>query len=317
MIKTISNEALIFQIKRYSINDGPGIRITIFLKACPLNCAWCHNPEGIKPYANRLYTANRCIACGACIAICPNGAIKKGKESLLIDNSLCVSCGKCANVCPARAMEMAGKLMSVKQIMEEIRKEEAFFDSSGGGVTFCGGEPLMHPDFLFKILDACAIEKYHRAIDTSLYASANVVEAASKKSDLFLVDLKLMDSALHKKYTGVSNELILSNFKLLARLGANMNVRIPLIEGVNADLNNLKASAAFLADINKIYRWQNMSGTKTIAVEFLPYHSVAAAKHTRLGTTYNPNAYAMSEPSQAKIKTAKEIMRSYGVEVKE
>ncbi len=307
---------LIFDIKRYAINDGPGIRITIFLKGCPLSCVWCHNPEGVSPRQNKLYTISRCIACKRCIGACPHGALSESDHGIVTDVSKCTLCGKCALICPARAMEMSAKNMTLEQVMKEIEKEKPFFEpiatgengtSQRGGVTVCGGEPLMHPDDLLSILVACGRENIHRVVDTTLYASPETVKKVASECELFLVDLKMMDSEKHKRYCGVPNEIIHSNIALLADLGKDFIIRIPLVEGINADEENIRTSAKFLAGVEK---W------KSPQVEILPYHDIAKGKHTRMGTIYNPEGIPMSTPDSTKIAQCISIFAEYGIEAR-
>ena len=230
---------LLFDIKRYAINDGPGIRVTIFMKGCPLACVWCHNPEGISPRAEKLYTRKKCIGCGACVDVCPTGALTLTEAGIVTDRSLCRTCGRCAEVCPTLAMEMSGREYSIDEVMREIEKETVFMDRSEGGVTFCGGEPLSHPSDLVALLDRCGELGIHRAVDTTLFASPDTVRSVMERTDLFLVDLKHMDSGSHCRFTGVPNERILSNLRMIAEAGIDFLIRIPLIEGVNADEENI------------------------------------------------------------------------------
>jgi pyruvate formate lyase activating enzyme len=201
----------VFDIKRYAINDGPGIRVTIFLKGCPLACRWCHNPESISPEVQKLYTASKCIGCGECVKVCPLQACELTEEGIKTNADLCDVCGKCAEVCPAKATEMSGQYESVDDLMAVIEKERPFFEQSGGGVTFSGGEPLLYPKFLTEILDACGERSIHRAVDTAGLAKKDVLLKIASRTDLFLFDLKLMDSEKHKNWTGVGNEVILDN----------------------------------------------------------------------------------------------------------
>ena len=276
---------LVFDIKRYSINDGPGIRLTIFFKGCPLNCQWCHNPESISPKIQKLFTASKCIGCGECCRVCPVKACSLTPDGIVTDNSLCTLCGKCAEVCPTLATEMSGRYHSVDELLKIIEKERTFFDQSGGGVTFSGGEPLLYPDFLIEILDACGREKIHRAIDTSGFVKTETLLRVAKHTDLFLYDLKMIDTDKHKLYTGVDNRLILENLETLAESGAVIQIRIPLIGGVNDDDDSVDAAAAFVA---------GLYGEKK-AVNLLPFHDVAKGKDDRLGQVRDLDG--LSEPT--------------------
>lgn len=297
---------MIFDIKRYAINDGPGIRITLFMKGCPLSCVWCHNPEGISSRKQKLYTKKKCIGCRTCIENCPQKALTLTPDGIATDQSLCNLCGTCAEVCPAMAMEISGKEYSIDYLMHEIEKETVFMDRSEGGVTFCGGEPLLHPDMLTEMLRRCGEMGIHRAVDTTLFAKPEVVTEVMKQTDLFLVDLKHMDPVKHKLYCGVSNELILSNLRMLAEAGKDFHIRIPLIEGVNADEENITRSAEFLSSLP----WQHP------LVNLLPYHDIGKNKHYKLGTLYNPNQYPMSTPSKEVMQRAIDIFERVGIEVR-
>jgi len=282
--ETGTHSGLVFDIKRYAINDGPGIRVTIFLKGCPLACRWCHNPESISPRVQKMYTESKCIGCGECVKICPQQACELTPEGIVTDDSACIRCGQCAQVCPALATEMSGRYESVADLLEVIENERPFFDQSGGGVTFSGGEPLMYPEFLKEILDACGRLQIHRTVDTSGLAKTKNLLDVAKSTDLFLYDLKLMDSKKHKEWTGAGNKRILENLKALADIGADIQIRIPLIKGVNADDGNIEATAAFVAAL---------SGPRK-KISLLPFHDVAAGKFAKLGQDYEP--YPMSAP---------------------
>ncbi|MGI6218586.1 MAG: glycyl-radical enzyme activating protein [Bacteroidaceae bacterium] len=299
------SKTLLFDIKRYSINDGPGIRITLFMKGCPLHCIWCHNPEGISSSVQRLYTKKKCIGCQTCVEACPHQALKLTRDGIVCDKTRCVVCGKCAEVCPSLAIEMSGKEYTYDELMKEIEKETEVMDQSQGGVTFCGGEPLLHPDFLLEMLRRCGQLDIHRAVDTTLYAAPRVVEAVAQECELFLVDLKQMDRTKHYSYTGVYNDRILSNIRMIAEMGKSFWIRIPLIHGVNADAENLSRTADFLASLP----WQEKK------VDLLPYHDIGRMKHEKLGTVYNPKMKLMTEPSDEEKDQAVQIFTERGLNV--
>lgn len=294
-------QPFIFDIKRYAINDGPGIRIVIFLKGCNLNCAWCHNPESISPEVERMYAPAKCIRCGTCVEACPEKAITLTPEGIETDTELCKLCGKCAEVCPTKAIEISGKPMSVAEIMNEIEKERVFFDQSGGGVTFSGGEPLLQSKFLIELLKECGRRGIHRAIDTAGLANTEILLEVAKYTDLFLYDLKMMDSVKHQKWTGVPNEKILGNLKILAETRAKIIIRIPIIGGVNDDVENMTNTAQFVSEL---------SGEKK-EVNLLAYHKIAQTKYQKLG---RPDDFRLlEEPTPKAQLRAIKIFQEYGI----
>ena len=293
--------SLIFDIKPYAINDGPGIRLTVFFKGCPLSCKWCHNPESISPKVQKLYTASKCIGSQKCVEACPNNALVLTKTGIVTDTEACRLCGKCAEVCPTKAIEMSGNLMTVKEIMGIIEKETLFFDQSGGGVTFSGGEPLMHPHLLLKLLKECGRKGIHRVVDTTLFAKQSIVMDVARNTDLFLIDLKHMDSVKHKKFTGVPNELILQNIRKVAETDVGIIFRMPLIKGVNADLDNIGKTAAFV---------KSLPG-RTRTIQLLPFHDVAIGKHAKMGNTIELNG--METPTNEEITDVIAIFDRYGI----
>jgi len=296
-----ASTALIFDIKPYSINDGPGIRITVFLKGCPLSCVWCHNPEGISPHLQKLYSKAKCIGCGTCVENCPVHALTLTADGIVTDAALCDLCGICADVCPTKAMEMSGKQVTVEEIMARVRREMVMIDQSQGGITISGGEPMMQSDFLIELLDACGREGVHRAVDTAGLTKTETLLEVATRTDLFLYDLKMMDPERHKKFTGVTNEKILENLRVLAGSGANINIRIPLIRGVNADESNIRQSAEFVA---------SLPGEKK-AVSLLPYHNIAIHKYGKLGQEYDSGE--MEEPSAEEVEMAIRIFAENGL----
>ena len=280
--------ALLFDLKRYALHDGPGIRTTLFLKGCPLRCVWCHNPESWSSRPQRLYKSAKCIGCASCVEACPEGALKLTPEGIRPTGRPCRACGACAAACPALAMEICGREWAMDELMDEVEKERGVMTDSGGGVTLSGGEPLLHPDYTLEILAELGRRSFHRAVDTTLYADPEVVRAVADACDLFLVDLKVMDSVAHQRFTGVSNEQILENLRLVASLGKPYWIRIPLIAEVNASEANLAATATFLMSLDR----------QPDEVDLLPYHDIGKGKHERLGSTYNPEALSLTAPSK-------------------
>jgi pyruvate formate lyase activating enzyme len=273
IVKNMSS-GTIFDIKRYAINDGPGIRTAVFFKGCPLECWWCHNPEGQHSQPQLIFRSNRCQASKACIEACPLGAIRWDGKSIT-DWEKCDHCGKCAEVCYAGAREIIGREITVDQLMHEIIRDTPFYDQSGGGVTFTGGEPVFQTEFLFDALKACKRLAFHTAVDTSGHASWEAFERIHPLVDLYLFDLKLMEESRHRRYTSVSNQLILQNLSRLSIEGAHIQVRIPLIPGINDDRENICQSAEFLSSLPCLD-----------AVQLMPYHEIGLAKFKSLGMDY-------------------------------
>jgi pyruvate formate lyase activating enzyme len=260
----------IFDLRRYSIHDGPGIRTTVFLQGCPLSCAWCHNPEGrrLSPFIH--LHPDRCIGCAKCVEICPEEALDLTNDGVRTDLDRCLACGTCTEVCPALARELVGREWSATEVVAEVEKDRPFFEQSSGGVTFSGGEPLSQPEFLLELLRGCGARGLHRAVDTSGFAPRPVVDRIAEETDLFLFDLKLMDSRRHPRITGVPNDQILANLRHLSGTGAALQLRIPLIGGINDDDENIERMIGFIAIL-----------PSRPAVTLLPFHASARDKHRR------------------------------------
>ncbi len=301
-----STEPLVFDIKRYAINDGPGIRTTIFMKGCPMRCVWCHNPESWSTGAQLLYKQSKCIGCQTCIDTCPNEALQFASDGITRRADRCTVCGRCAEECPTKALEICGRKWTMEQLMEEVEKERMVMEQSGGGVTLCGGEPLMQPDATLELLHELGRRGFHRTVDTTLYAQPDIVKAVAAECELMLVDLKLMDSEKHRRFTGVGNEMILQNIRCLAKSGHAILFRIPLIEGINADDKNIEATAHFLLSLN---------ATEPLTIHLLPYHDVGRDKHLRMWSRYNPDNIPLTTPTEQHQQHCAALLCAFGFKV--
>ncbi len=249
----------------------------------------------------KLYTRSKCIGCGECVKACQNQACLLGKGGIVTDAERCQVCGACAEACPSLATEMSGRSYSVAELMGIIEKEIPFFDQSGGGVTFSGGEPLMHTPFLLELLNACGEQQIHRAVDTSGYGKTTDLVAIAEQADLFLFDLKLMDAERHREFTGVDNSLILDNLKALATTGVQIEIRVPLIAGLNDDRQNLEQMATFVAQL---------PGPRP-TLSFLPFHNIAENKYPKLGQIYDVSEMAV--PGTERLQQAVDICADHGL----
>ncbi|MEN3011142.1 MAG: glycyl-radical enzyme activating protein [Candidatus Bipolaricaulaceae bacterium] len=280
---------IVFDIQRFSLHDGPGIRTTVFLKGCPLRCLWCHNPEGLSPKPELMFFDYKCLGCGTCARVCPEGALaQEAGAQPRLTREKCTGCGRCAEACPSGAWRLVGKTITVEELLSLLERDALLYDRSQGGVTFSGGEPLFQPDFLRAALAACKERRIHTAVDTSGYAPWDVFERIAPLTDLFLFDLKPMDEEAHRRYTGVSNRLIHANLRRLAELGRPVRVRVPLIPGITDTEENLQALLALLRELQG----------RILGVELLPYHDVAE-KYQRLGKSYGMPP--LSRPTEARL----------------
>ena len=282
------HSGIIFDIQHFSIHDGPGIRTTIFFKGCPLNCIWCHNPESIDIKPELAVYDEFCIACGSCIQVCPEGALKL-EERVILHRDLCTQCGKCAEICCSRALVMKGMKYTDKTLLNEIEGDRPFFNRSGGGITISGGEPLAQPDFLREILREAKRRDLHTVVDTSGYANWQVFESILPYINLILFDVKCFNSDLHKKFTGVNNSVILANLRKLIERDVQLIIRIPVITGINDAIDEFRHIADFIG----------LTG-KQIPVHLLPYHKFAEQKYTRFGRPYSLKGLSAPEESHLK-----------------
>jgi pyruvate formate lyase activating enzyme len=278
-VERLNNHALdagptgrVFNIQRFSLHDGPGIRTTVFLKGCPLRCSWCHNPESQASAPELAVQANRCIACGACVEACPNGAATWKDGLVQTDWAECKRCGDCVVVCPMGGRTLLGDEMTADEVMLEVSRDRDFYDESGGGVTFSGGEPLARVDFLEACLIACKGRGYRTAVDTCGYAPLEALQRIAPLTDLFLYDVKIVDSALHEQHTGVPNERILENLRWLCASGRDVWIRFPLVPGINDDDESVVALAKFV---------NSLPGS--VPLQVLQYHGMGSHKYSRVG----------------------------------
>lgn len=260
-----------FDIKRYALHDGPQIRTTVFFKGCPLRCFWCHNPEGIGCGLEMVIVQERCIGCRECVHGCPEQALSWDGAAISRDDERCSLCLNCVEICPSLAHEAVGYQATIEEIVSEITKDQPFFDQSGGGVTFSGGEPLAQAEHLLMLLKRCGELEIHRCVDTSGYAETQILLEVAAHTDLFLFDLKHMDGGLHKKHTGVGNEQILHNLEVLSKNGVSVRIRFPLLASINDSAAHVEAMGRFLSGLGSIEH-----------VDLLVYHDLAGAKYRKL-----------------------------------
>ena len=287
----------IFDIKRFAVHDGPGIRTTVFFKGCPLRCLWCHNPESMKIGRQIVFFENKCIGCGECYKRCTSGALKATPQGRMYVREKCTLCGTCVEYCYAEATVMEGKVVSVEEVIEEVKKDMPFYENSNGGVTLSGGEPTMQAEFCLAVLRESKKAGMHTTLDTSGQVKWETFKKILEYVDLVLYDIKHMDPLKHKEYTGLSNKTILANLKKLDALDIPIEIRIPLIPGVNDSQENLSAVAQFLSDMKNIRR-----------VKLLPYHRLGEGKYERLDMQYRLQDTA--PPDKARMEQLTKLMVS-------
>ena len=296
----MNTSGTIFDIKHFAVHDGPGIRTTVFLKGCPLSCLWCHNPESISPHPQLLFTPRKCIGCDNCFEACPEAAHRKVEGVHVIDRERCRTHGECVDGCYAGALEMAGYEVTVDDVMEEVLRDRTFHANSGGGITLSGGEPLAQQEFTIALLQSAKAQGLHTALDTSGHAPWPRLEEALRHTDLVLYDLKHMDPKRHAALTGVSNELILDNLRLLDRIGKTTWIRIPLIPSQNDDDANYEAMGELLSALENVER-----------IEILRYHRLAETKYASAGMEYTLKG--LEPPTEAKAESRRRMLVCQGV----
>jgi len=260
----------IFDIKKFAIHDGPGLRTTVFFKGCPLGCWLCHNPESQAFEPELLLRDGRCDRCGDCVDVCEPAALALD-GTVRIDRSRCDLCGACVDACLAGALEIAGREVTVDEVLAEIEKDTVYYDESGGGVTVSGGEPLSQADFLYDLLESCRARGIRTALDTCGHAPRAVFRKVAEHVDVFLYDLKLIDDVRHREFTGSSNDLIHENLRWLSEQGREVLIRFPLLPGINDDDDNIRRLGEFL-----------MALPRRFPVDILPYHKMGVDKYARL-----------------------------------
>jgi glycyl-radical enzyme activating protein len=281
-------QGIVFDIQRFCIHDGPGIRTTVFLKGCPLHCLWCHNPESQERRTEIFFSPEKCIGCRSCEAICPNGSHVFQDGIHVYQRDRCDGCGQCTAQCYTEALEVAGKLTSAGQVLELVRKDIPFYRNSGGGMTLSGGEPMLQFDFARALLQSAHQEGIHTCIETSGCAPFAHYQEILPFVDLFLVDVKEIDPDRHRQYTGVSNAPLLENLLTLDRAGAATILRCPLIPGLNDRAEHFQGIAALAEKLRHV-----------VEVNVLPYHELGTSKNQRLGKIPALNPTSMPEPAQA------------------
>jgi len=294
---------LISRIQKYSTKDGPGIRDTVFLKGCSLRCLWCSNPELIRAKPDLLYTQSKCVNCGLCIDVCPHNALSFDENDLVyVNREKCTACGECVDACPEAALELVGVEISDDDLITELLKDQVFYQTSNGGVTFSGGEPLYQAGFVRKVAEGLKSKGIHTAIDTAGDVSWCRFEEVLDVTDLVLYDIKAMDRDLHQRLTGRENDMILENAKMLAMKEVPMYIRMVMVPGINDQEDDLSACMEFISELKNVEQ-----------IDILPYHRYGVGKYAQLGLDY-PLGY-LKEYSKERIEEIQSLIAAYGIPV--
>ncbi|WP_187118947.1 glycyl-radical enzyme activating protein [Bacillus marasmi] len=302
METSVPTKGIVFDIQRFSVHDGPGIRSLVFLKGCPLRCRWCSNPESQKKDKQIMFIDKNCIHCGKCVEVCPQNAISFN-PTFSIDTSKCDLCGKCVDICYSKALNMTGELHSVAEVIKVLKKDNIHYRRSGGGITLSGGEPLFQSEFAKELLKECKAQGWHTAIETTAYTSKQTLAEVLPWLDLVLLDIKHTNKEKHVEYTGKSNERILENARFIGEFGVPIIIRVPVIPGFNNEISEIEEISRFAKSIN---------GVKE--VHLLPYHRLGENKYNYL--EYEYRLKGIEPPEREDMRILKETVEKIGMQCK-
>lgn len=295
----LNKKGLVFDIQRFSVHDGPGIRTIVFLKGCPLSCRWCSNPESQCKDPQVMFVPKKCIGCGKCKEVCPVNAVDFELPSR-IHQSKCIKCGRCVENCYANALEMSGIKRTVGEVINELKKDNMYYRRSGGGITLSGGEALIQADFAEQLLKGCKVNGWNTAVETAAFVSRNILKRLLPSLDLVLMDIKHMDSKKHEEFIGQGNEIILENAKFIARSGTRLIIRVPVIPGFNDDEYNISRLSRFVVSLKNVKE-----------IHLLPYHKLGENKYNYLGYKYKMPP--IDPPSSEEMDRLKDIVEKFGL----
>jgi pyruvate formate lyase activating enzyme len=294
-------KTVVCEIERYATHDGPGLRTVVFLKGCPLRCTWCSNPETQSPENELYYNRKSCIGCKLCVTACPPGALTY-EDGIRIDREVCDQCGKCVDRCPAGSLNLVGQEMTAAEVLTEVLKDEAFYASSGGGLTITGGEVLMNAPFVLDLLSLAKEECLDTCIETTGCGNLTDLIGIAEFADTVYYDLKHMDDKRHRELTGVGNRIILENLEVLSKIHEHVVIRMPILSGINSDVDSVKEAAKFVA------------GLGIREVHLLPYHALGKGKYTQLGRDYG--LLLLKPPHEDEMENLRLLLEAYGLDVK-